>query len=81
MEVTANSVHPGLIATNLFRHYSFVTGNLLNFCSRLAFDFEYENNFFCFGLAKKTVLANDIIYFVFKPYSMDNKYISKDLEC
>ncbi|KAJ6417651.1 hypothetical protein OIU84_001104 [Salix udensis] len=26
VEVTANSVHPGLIATNLFRHYSFVTG-------------------------------------------------------
>ncbi|KAI5570031.1 hypothetical protein POPTR_012G143800v4 [Populus trichocarpa] len=26
VEVTANSVHPGLIATNLFRHYSFLTG-------------------------------------------------------
>ncbi|KAF9672036.1 hypothetical protein SADUNF_Sadunf12G0112600 [Salix dunnii] len=26
VDVTANSVHPGLIATNLFRHYSFVTG-------------------------------------------------------
>lgn len=26
VEVTANSVHPGLIATNLFRQYSFLTG-------------------------------------------------------
>lgn len=26
VEVAANSVHPGLIATNLFRHYSFLTG-------------------------------------------------------
>jgi hypothetical protein len=39
VEVTANSVHPGLIATNLFRHYSFLTGILLIFHSRLAFDF------------------------------------------
>ncbi|KAL3524296.1 hypothetical protein ACH5RR_017130 [Cinchona calisaya] len=26
IEITANSVHPGVIATNLFRHYRFVTG-------------------------------------------------------
>ncbi|XP_038708403.1 short-chain dehydrogenase TIC 32, chloroplastic-like isoform X5 [Tripterygium wilfordii] len=31
LEITANSVHPGAIATNLFRHHSFVSGliNLL----------------------------------------------------
>lgn len=27
-EITANSVHPGLIATNLFRHYSILPGNV-----------------------------------------------------
>ncbi|KAJ7969916.1 short-chain dehydrogenase TIC 32, chloroplastic-like [Quillaja saponaria] len=26
LEITANSLHPGAIATNLFRHYSFISG-------------------------------------------------------
>lgn len=27
-DITANSLHPGAIATNLFRHYRLVSGNL-----------------------------------------------------
>lgn len=31
LNITANSLHPGIITTNLFRHFNYGNGNILGF--------------------------------------------------
>ncbi|PIN25071.1 Dehydrogenases with different specificities (related to short-chain alcohol dehydrogenases) [Handroanthus impetiginosus] len=42
-DITANSLHPGAIATNLFRHHRFINGNILHTLKNQSFSAKSSN--------------------------------------